>query len=188
MILLRQDCLVFKMSSGEKIPCSAEKVTIELMGETAELVDQQLIKDAAETVLHYFKNELNRDSVSVAEFSLALEQVLRGLGLEVKSSGDASPASAVTLILDSDLGDLARESGKAIELIFFPRLRKEMQILLQRTPGLVRFKGLRNCVMDLTGAKRWTLRCQALSDQIVEYLRCCLKSEEKAADCAMLIH
>lgn len=32
MIRLRPDCLVFKMSSGESIPCSAEKVTIELIG------------------------------------------------------------------------------------------------------------------------------------------------------------
>jgi len=176
------------MSSGEVIPCSAEKVTIELMGESAELVDQQLIKDAAETVLHYFKHELNCSSVSVAEFSQALEQVLRGLGLQVKSAEAPDADSEPALIVDSDLTEIARQFGKGFELTFFPRLRAEVQTQLDKSPCLLRFRGLRNCVMELTGAKRWSIRCQILNDQIVDYLRNCLETEKKAADCALLVH
>jgi len=184
MIHLRPDCLVFKMSSGENIPCSAEKVTIELMGDSAEFVDQGLIKEAAETVLHYFKTEMKCQTVSVAEFSRALEHVLKGLGLEVTSADQEAPGA---LIVDSDLTQMARASGKGFELTFFPLLREEMQLQLGKSPCLVRFWGLRDCVKALVGAKRWTLRCQALSDQIVDYMRNCLANENKG-DCSLLVH
>ena len=46
MILLRNDCLVFEMSNGDKIPCAASTVTVELLGSSAELVDREVIEHA----------------------------------------------------------------------------------------------------------------------------------------------
>lgn len=183
MIHLRPDCLVFKMSTGENIPCSVEEVTIELMGDSTAWVDQPLIKNAAKAVLHYFKTELKCTSVSVAEFSQALERVLRGLGLDVKSAEAPTNLS----VLNSDLRALAAESGKGFELVFFPRLREELSRQLGRSPRLVRFSGLRSCVKQLAGAKRWSVRCQSLSDQIVEFLRTCLQEQKRAEPCAILV-
>src|SRR4051794_10743185 len=79
MILLRPDCLVFKTSGGEYIPCSVKEVTVELMGDTLPCLDKEVIKNAASAVLHYFREEQGRTSVSLAEFSLALEQALAAL-------------------------------------------------------------------------------------------------------------
>ena len=53
---------------------------------------------------------------------------------------------------------LARESGDARELVFFPRLRRELRTQLQNSPRVVRFRGLRGCVKQLAGARRWS-RC-----------------------------
>ncbi len=184
MIRLRPDCLVFKMSSGESIPCSAEKVTIELIGDAAALVDEHLIKEAAESVLHYFRTELQRTSVSVAEFSQALEQVLRGFGLDVQS---ADAAEGLAEVLEGDLAALAGQFGQGCELFFFPRLREELRLKLAQSPKVLRFSGLRGCVKQLTGAKRWTVRCQALSDQIVDYMRGCLRDRRDQGSCALLI-
>src|SRR5580658_3625835 len=83
MIQLKSDCLIFDTQDGVQVPCSAEWVTLELMGEGAELIDEEVVHHAAAAVLHYFKNELLRQSVSVGEFAMALEKVLQGFGLSV---------------------------------------------------------------------------------------------------------
>ena len=130
MILLRPDCLGFKTADGEAIPCTAQQMTVELLGESAHLVDEEVVKNAAEAVLHYFKTELGRTTVTTAEFSQALEQVLRGLGFEVQSQASMQSASGTTRIADYDLRHLAFQSGKGFELAFFSRLRDELRVRL----------------------------------------------------------
>jgi hypothetical protein len=184
MIHLRPDCLVFKTNAGENIPCSAEEVIIELVGEASAVLDEELVKNAAQAVLHFFKTEMGRSSVSISEFSLALEQALRGFGFEVKSA----PAGLEKVrIVDTDLRLLAGESTEGFELLFFARLRQELRLKLEQSPQVVRFSGLRGCVKQLVGAKRWGLRCQSLNDQIVEFLRTCLSAESGRASCALVV-
>ena len=183
MILLRPDCLVFETSTGENIPCSVTEVTIELMGAAAHCLDKELVQNAATGVLHYFKEQLGRTSVSLVEFSLALEQALGALGLKINQQKADSGSS---LVAEADLLRLAFQSGKGCELFFFLSLREEMRRKLVLSPQVLRFRGLRVCVKQLVGAKRWTPRCQNLNDQIVEYLRTCL-SAERAATCALVV-
>src|ERR1700678_1629729 len=54
MIQLKNDCLILQTESGQQIPCSAESVTFELMGEGAQLVDPEVVRHASAAVLHYF--------------------------------------------------------------------------------------------------------------------------------------
>ena len=193
MILLRPDCLVFKTADGENIPCSAHEVTVELMSDCTEWLDPDMIEHAAGAVLHYFKSEKGQDTVSVAEFSEALERVLRGLGLNVKASDNAEAplAQAESLapprVVEADLQELAGEANLGCELVFFPRLRDMLRRELDGTPLLLRFRGLRACVKQLAGAKRWGPHCQALSDQIVDYLRGCLGAEKSGSSCALMV-
>ena len=183
MIHLRSDCLVFEMSNGEKIPCSAASVTVELMGKAAELVDRELVQNAAAAVLYYFQNDLHRTTVTVSEFTEALQTALRGLGLQVV----CDPSPKTERAMEADLFRLATESGKAFELGFFARLREEVRKELNQAPQLIRFSGLRRCVKQLAGARRWCPRCEQLSDHIVEYLRSCVSSENPAKPCGMLV-
>jgi hypothetical protein len=184
MIQLHSDALLFEMPGGEAIPCSAETVTIQLIGEAANMLDPELVHNAARAVLHYFKVEQGRSFVSIGEFSEALAAVLRGFGLDVKEAGATETARRVS---ESDLRCLACECGKGFELAFFPLLRDELRAQLGRRPHLVRFNGLRSCVKQLAGARRWSNRCQQLNDQIVEYLRHCLSTEQRAKDCALMV-
>lgn len=184
MIHLRPDCLVFKTSNGEHVPCSVEHVTVELLGEAVHRLNEELVQNAAEAVLHYFKTELGRSVVSIGEFSAALERVLRTLGVKVHSApvGEAQPRVA-----EADLRFLVSESGDGFELVFFQRLRDELRQKLDDEPQLLRFRGLRGSVKQLVGAKRWSTRCQNLNDQIVDYLRTCLSAEGRRACCALLV-
>lgn len=186
MIQLHPDYLMFDLSNGETVPCSAETVTFELIGDAASTIDPELIKDAAAAVLHYFQNDLKRDHVSVGEFSEALERVLRGFGLQINSpSAQKSPEP----VAEADLDSIAQDVGDAGELMFFQSLREEVRKQLKEAPqGRLSFRGLRPCVKHLLGTRRWSRKCEGLSDRIVDFVRDCLSREEAPPSCAVLIH
>jgi len=183
MILLRPDCLVFKTSSGENIPCSAQQVTLELLGDAVSQIDEAIVQDAAHAVLHYFRTELERTVVTIGEFAETLAKVLRSLGLEVYPPGK-EPKSRV---VESDLRPLVIGQDGVCELVFFQMLRAELRNHLDTAPQVVRFNGLRCCVKQMVGARRWTHRCQQLSDQIVDYLRDCFSVEAGGSACALVV-
>jgi len=188
VIQLHSHCLVFETANGEHIPCSVEDVSVEVIGEAVEQLDHEIVRQAAAAVLHYFKVERKQTIVTIAEFTAALEEVLRGLGF-LTSTAEAQPASLPALtgpVAETSLARLAVESGDGGELLFFPRLREEMRQQLSQSPRLVRFNGLHDCVKRLVGARRWCDRCRAMSDQIVGYLRQCL-DENHRADCALVV-
>ena len=184
MITLAADCLLFELPSGESIPYSADMVSVELTGDTTEVLDAEFVRHATKAVFHYFKHELGRQTVSVGEFAGALEKVLRGF------AATAQPATAPESrsgVLECDLCRLALESGQGRELVFFPRLRAELQRHLERAPRVLRFRGLRGCVKQLAGARRWSPRCQTLEGEIVAYLRECLSAGPAPAELALLV-
>ncbi len=190
MILLRPDCLVFNTADGDNVPCPAEAVTVEILGEAVKMMDEEMVKNAAEAVLHYFKFEQGRTLVTLGEFTQALERVLGNLGLRIKPEPvEISVAAPEPMrVVETDLRRLAGESGENFELLFFPRLRAELRSQLGQSPQVVRFSGLRTCVKRLVGAQRWGRRCQRLEDQIVDFLRTCLSAETSGADCALVVH
>ena len=184
MITLASDCLLFELASGESVPYSADMVSVELEDDTAELFDEEFVRHAANAVFHYFKHELGRQTVSVGEFAEALEKLLRGFAATARQSKGADLRPRV---LESDLHLLARELGQGCELLFFARLRAELQQHLQQSPRVLRFRGLRGCVKQLTGARRWGLRCQELEGAIVAYLRQCLSAASAPDEFSLMV-
>jgi len=179
MIALSSNCLFFQLSNGESVPCSAEMICVEVMGGSDCLLDPEMLRHAAASVFHYFKNDLERETVTVGEFAGALEKVLRTLGFTIHTDRLGRE------IMESDLGLLAGEAGGSMELYFFPRLRNELRLQLRHSPRLVRFRGLRRCVKQMTRARRWSGRCEKMQEQIVEYLRGCLTAEQN--ECALVV-
>ncbi len=185
MIQLREDCLWVEEDTGKTIPCTAEQITIELMGGAVEGLDPELVRQAAAGVLHYFKVELGREFVTVGEFSTALAKVLQGFGLDVQSTSLIEGVGSQ--VVTTDLRQIARDCGKEFELGFFVRLRESLRISLAEGPKAVQFQGLRSCVKQLAGARRWCARCQQLQEQIINFLRECLEQEAKGKGCSMLV-
>src|SRR6266487_558860 len=114
------------------------------------------------------------------------------------ASGESVPFSADTArsgaavkpvppVREADLRRLACESGKGFELFFFPLLRDEMRRHLRLSPRVLRFRGLRGCVKQLAGARRWSRRCQTMQEQIVLYLRQCLTAEACLAAIVLIV-
>lgn len=179
MITLAADCLVFRLANGESVPFSSDMVSVDLMGSTAQRLDHEFVMDAAKAVFHYFKHEKGRDTVSVAEFAEALEQVLGGFeAAETRSNAWKQLA---------DLKHLAREAGFGCELFFFARLREAIRQQVHDNPGVIRFHGLRECVKELLGAQRWGDRCRALELQILEFLQEGLSAEKGPVNCSLMV-
>ena len=186
MIRLAQNCLLFELPSGESVPLSAEMISFELAGDTPKAQQQlDFLEHAAASVLHYFKHDLKRKSVSVAEFANVFETVLRGLGLEVESN-HAEVILPVTKT-DNDLQLMATEAGPAGELVFFPRLRDALRLQLRTAPAVIRFTGLHDCAKQLSGARRWSPRCESLRQQVIQFLRKCLSLEAAGRPCSLLV-
>jgi hypothetical protein len=184
MIALQSDCLLFQLASGESVPCSVEMISVELTGNAQGLLDPEVLSNAAASVFHYFKNDLKRETVTIGEFSGAMEKVLRRLGFVIRAGAlESRPQETV----ETDLSLFARESADSLELVFFPRLRDKLRDQLRLAPRVVRFCGLRGCVKQLTGARRWSLRCEKLQDHIVDYLRRCLTAEPEQNECALVV-
>jgi hypothetical protein len=186
MIALHSDCLMFQLNNGESVPCSADMIAVEIIGDANGLLAPETLRHAAASVFHYFKTELLREAVTIGEFSLALEKALHSLGYSIHAqeppghSPDAADA-------DADLTRMVKETSGSLELLFFPRLRDELRNRLRLSPRLVRFRGLRGCVKHLAGARRWSHRCEQLQDQIVDYLRGCLTAETDQTLCALVV-
>lgn len=182
MITLAQDCLLFHLENGEQVPFSAEMISVELVGESSRWIDPEMAGHAAKAVFHYFKAELKRQSVTAAEFSSAMEKVLRGLKLSHVDQPEEE-----CRIIESDLWRLAREAAPGCELVFFSRLRSELRQQLRERPRLLRFRGLRACVKEMARAQRWSTRCRKLEEQIVSYLRECAGAEIRQGDLAFIV-
>src|SRR5215471_3712212 len=151
MIALAEDCIFLRRENGEGKPLTPEAIAIEIEADGALPFDHDFVKEAAAAVLHHFRTNTRRDSITFGEFAEALQQVLQNFSLFNK------PASSTGAIAEADLLRLAAESGENFELTFFPRLRDEVRAHLKQSPQMLRFRGLRGCVMQLTGARRWNL-------------------------------
>jgi len=184
MIALHTGCLIFQLANGESVPCLAEMISVEIVGEAHHALDPEMLRHAAASVFHYFKMELKRDSVTIGEFAGALEKVLRQIGYTIHAG---QPGGEPVEINDTDLIRLAHEAGDGRELFFFPRLRDELRVRLRQSPRVVRFRGLRRCVKQLAGARRWSHRCERLQNQIIGYLRQCLTADTEQNKCALLV-
>jgi len=205
MIALQSDYLIFQLTNGESVPCSAEMITVEIVGNANGMIAPELLHHAASSVFHYFKIELGRDNVTVGEFAVALEKALQGLGLSLfadrlesppvvpgSSAPNADPAEAATAtpaeqMVETDMGLIALEFSDSMELFFFPRLRDELRAKLRLSPRVLRFRGLRDCAKRLAGARRWSTRCEKMQEQIVGFLRECLVAEPEQKECALVV-
>jgi hypothetical protein len=183
MIALSSECLLFQLANGESVPCSADMICIDVVSSSESMIDPEMLRHAAASVFHYFKIELARETVTVGEFAIALEKVLHKLGLTIRAAGNGP----IHEISTADLRQLAGESAEGFELLFYQRLRDELRWLLRQSPRVLRFRGLRGCAKKLTGARRWSSRCDKAQAQIVEYLRSCLSAEPEQNECALVV-
>lgn len=183
MIALHQDCLLVAQEDGGYLPCSVDKLTLEIVGESAGLVDSEVLKHAAAAVLHYFREELGRLTVTVGEFSTMLARVLGGLGIEAEISAQ----SEVAEVRVADLRPLARTVEQSGELEFYARLRTLLREQLAAAPVRLEFRGLRSCVKQLVRRKHWCPTCAEKELQVLELIRDWFQQDVASRSTALVV-
>lgn len=159
----------------------AEQVALQLAGPMAGRYAEE-IRAAAAAVVYFFRHDLGRTTVSVADFAATLRQALAGLGLSLEL-----PTQQGELGLATDLAGLLAQAPESRELVLFARLRQHLGQQLRTQPASIRYCGLRGCVRRVLGARRWTRRCQRLADQIVSFLRACLQADGRGSPCILVV-
>ncbi|MCD6340002.1 MAG: hypothetical protein J7M29_11560 [Verrucomicrobia bacterium] len=195
MIQLRTDYLVFKTPEGF-VPCSAEAVALELMGDSAQLLPPHILEEVVRAIIQYFREEERKEAVSLDEFTRALATALRRFGFEVQvdleeprscaappSAAQPAPAPVGRL----DLAALCSETAVGGELFFFRRLEEAIGAELARRPASLAVTGLRACVKRLAGRRRWCPRCRRIRTDLVAFLRTRLRAEPAAESCLMIV-
>jgi len=69
------------------------------------------------------------------------------------------------------LNELVWRATAGYELEFFQQLDHALGAAANRRLVVMRIDGLRACVMQLRGARRWTAECRRLAEEIVEHVR-----------------
>jgi hypothetical protein len=64
----------------------------------------------------------------------------------------------------------AREAGCGFELGFYASLRGELSELREAGVEEIRFTGLQECILELSGAKHWNAKCNQLLHEIEQFL------------------
>lgn len=181
MTRLRPDYPAFETEPPWVGWLSPEQVAFQLAGPLAGLYAEE-IRAAVAAVVYFFRHDLGRRAVPVAEFAATLNQALGSLGLSL-----ALPPRQAELGLETDLAGLLDRAGPGGRLTLCARLRAHLRQQLQGGPAIIRYCGLRRCVRRVLGARRWTPRCQRLADQIVSFLRACLAAESQGNPCLLVV-
>lgn len=201
MIRRQSDCPGFNddFHSGKMLKIEGE-IVVELAGKSGALPDRELITQAVSAVIHYIKTDLKVNAIPAEEFSTLLEAVLEGFGYKVKTKvkngcanadnkGESSKSRIERETEIVNLQEIAEEAGSGYELFFFERLRHIVYKNLKRRPKLLYIHGLRSCVKQLVGARKWSPQCQRLSEDIVYFVRNQFQSADHkdVNECTLLI-
>lgn len=186
MIQLRSNCLVCETDDGDHIPFSADTLAEELVEQLGAAIEPEIVREAAESVVHYYREDQSIDMVRLTDFVDAITQALQSLGFDIAIDVDQPVIKEPKMVSESYLGDWISEPGCFAELMFFPRLRDSMRCLFESDPEVVRITGVRSCVKSMASARRWSRRCQQLHDQVVLYLHACW-IKERNPGCARIV-
>ena len=186
MIQLSPDCVVLELEGGNNLPCSVELMTVELLGETSSWMDPEILKNINHGVIVYLRDELGKQLVSFEEFAEVLKQVLKGFGFDLALPQSEEVASA--RVEKKDIADWLGRKDHGFELMMFQCLRNELSRTLANEPPCVLWiHGLRACVKNQLGARRWSRKCQDLNDQLIEFIRECFYCNANS-DCSLVVH
>ena len=108
----------------------------------------------------------------------------------IATAAGASVADVIVLAGNVGVSQAVKAAGFDIPVPFMPGRGDATQDMTDAESFAVLeplHDGFRNCVKQLTGARRWTPRCQSLQEQIVEFLRECLHTEPHPDACSLVV-
>lgn len=169
MIQLQEDVVWVKFEDGHLAPFDEQRLALSIQ-QVAERVgspDWWLAESVAAAV-HVFVGRSRSDGViQSSEIAEIVAAVLSTLGYENISRAYGSGTNRVAIQLNELMGRM----NAALELEFFQRLDRALGAAASHRIQVMEVNGLRACVMQLRGTRRWTTGCRKLAEEIVEHVR-----------------
>ncbi len=137
--------------------------------------DWWFANEIAQAVIEYLRHRFAGTVITIDALYDKIEQVLSHLGWrDIASALQVEPPP-----IRISLVEIATEAGSGYELNFFELLRRRVREIASISPRQIQVYGLRDAVMEICGAKRWSQRCDSLRAEIIETVReeVCLRAE-----------
>ncbi len=169
MIRAHDDIAWVRFNDGHLAPFDEHRLALSIQS-IAEQVGQAdwWLAESIAAAVHVYAVKCRRNGViPSSEIEEIVVSVLSMLGLEELSEAYANQQRRASI----HLGDLATRGGPAFELEFFRQLDHALGAAADRRLSVLEVDGLRACVMQLRGARRWTAGCRKFAEEIVEHVR-----------------
>ena len=169
MIQLREHILWVRTGDGRLTPFDERRLAMSIQ-QAAEHVGQRdwwLAESVAAAVHAFGMKSRGEPVIASKEISEIVTAVLATLGYEWISEAYGGGANRAAI----HLNELAWRTDGGLELEFFRQLDRALGAATNRQLVSMRIDGLRACVMQLRGARRWTADCRRLAEEIVEHVR-----------------
>ena len=169
MIQLIEDMVWVKFEDGRMAPFDEQRLALSIqdVAERAGHSDWWLAESVAAAVHAYAVKCRSDGVIPTREIVEIVVAVLTTLGFEKISEAYAGREHCAAI----HLNDLATRVGAAFELEFFRQLDRELAAASDHRLSVIEVDGLRACVMQLRGARRWNSGCRRLAEEIVDYVR-----------------
>jgi ATP cone domain len=169
MIQLHSDVLWVEAEDGRLAPFDEQRLAMSIQ-KVAENVGQSdwWLAESIAAAVHAFGVKSRRDRIIPSkEIAEIVATVLATLGYDGISEAYAGDANRVAI----HLNELAWRTNTGFELEFFRQLDHALGAATNGRLVAMRIDGLRACVMQLRGTRRWTAGCRQLAEDIVEHVR-----------------
>ncbi len=144
-----------------------------------------LIPHVSEGVSNFLGEYHNGSIITTKQVEETLRRILSGIGYdEVARQINMSPPP-----VEIPLPLLAEQAaGQVVELAFFKALDHEISQRLAQGAHNIRFTGLKYAIKKLLHASRWTTCCNALRQEILQFLDHRMRSAHSATHLAFTVN
>ncbi len=165
MILSREDICWVVHIDGTRVPFDGGLLSRSIYAATGRSGEEYtfLAESIAVAIEQYAREHQPERAVTTVEIAEMVEALLAMLGMDDLAEAYADRGQPAEIALD----EMARVPGTGFELAFYRQLDAALAV---RRRGVLRLRGLRDCVLRLRGTRRWSAGCRRLAEEIVQYV------------------
>jgi hypothetical protein len=169
MIQLRDDIVWVREADGRLSPFSEGRLAVSIHRAAKNGGESDpLLAEAVAAAVREFIGAVHPDAaIERRDLASLVASILAALGYTKISTAYLLRQRRAEI----NLARLAGETESGIELDFFRRLDLALAELGEPRTRRVQITGLRECVLKLKRAQRWTQACSGMADEIVAFVR-----------------